>query len=72
MENYRVRRAIIYYYLEDDTMHITEPRIDNSGACRAAIQSSGVNSVLQKFAQQSPDVLPMVTECTAGKRSSTS
>jgi len=31
MENYRVRRAIIYYYLEDDTMHITEPRIDNSG-----------------------------------------
>ena len=31
MENYRVRRAIIYYYLEDDTMHITEPRIDNAG-----------------------------------------
>jgi Ca2+-binding EF-hand superfamily protein len=31
MENYRVRRAIIYFYLEDDTMHITEPRIDNAG-----------------------------------------
>merc|ERR1719379_241461 len=31
MEDYRVRRAIIYYYLEDYTMHITEPRIDNSG-----------------------------------------
>jgi Ca2+-binding EF-hand superfamily protein len=31
MENFRVRRAIIYYYLEDDTIHISEPRIDNSG-----------------------------------------
>jgi len=31
MENNRLRRTIIFYYLEDDTMHITEPRIDNAG-----------------------------------------
>jgi hypothetical protein len=31
LENFRVRRVIIYYYLEDDTMHVGEPRIDNSG-----------------------------------------
>ncbi|GAX85745.1 hypothetical protein CEUSTIGMA_g13160.t1 [Chlamydomonas eustigma] len=31
MENYRVRKVILYYYLEDDSMHIAEPRQDNSG-----------------------------------------
>jgi len=31
LENYRVRKVVIYYYLEDDTMQITEPRQDNSG-----------------------------------------
>lgn len=31
LENYRVRRVIMYYYLEDDTMQVSEPRIDNSG-----------------------------------------
>mmetsp|Transcript_142732 Transcript_142732/g.355794 ORF Transcript_142732/g.355794 Transcript_142732/m.355794 type:complete len:747 (-) Transcript_142732:32-2272(-) len=31
LENYRVRNVIIYYYLEDDTCHIIEPRQDNSG-----------------------------------------
>lgn len=30
-ENYRVRKCTIYYYLEDDTMHIIEQRIENSG-----------------------------------------
>ena len=30
-ENYRVRKCIIYYYLEDNTMYITEPKIENSG-----------------------------------------
>jgi hypothetical protein len=30
-ENYRVRKCMIYYYLEDDTMHIMEPKIENSG-----------------------------------------
>jgi len=31
LENYRVRKCVVYYYLEDDTCHIIEPRIDNSG-----------------------------------------
>jgi len=31
LENYRVRKVTIYYYLEDDTCVVTEPRQDNSG-----------------------------------------
>jgi len=31
LENFRVRKCILFYYLEDDTMHVTEPRTDNSG-----------------------------------------
>ncbi|CAE8640930.1 unnamed protein product [Polarella glacialis] len=31
LENHRVRHVKIYYYLEDDTCHIIEPRQDNSG-----------------------------------------
>ena len=30
-ENYRIRRCVIYYYLDDDTIHIIEPRIENAG-----------------------------------------
>jgi len=30
-ETYRVRKCIFYYYLEDDSMHIAEPRQVNSG-----------------------------------------
>mmetsp|Transcript_96661 Transcript_96661/g.133143 ORF Transcript_96661/g.133143 Transcript_96661/m.133143 type:complete len:164 (-) Transcript_96661:1360-1851(-) len=30
-ENYRIRKCIIYYYLEDDTIHILENRVENSG-----------------------------------------
>ena len=30
-ENYRIRKCTIYYYLEDDTVHILEPKIANSG-----------------------------------------
>mmetsp|Transcript_6479 Transcript_6479/g.11952 ORF Transcript_6479/g.11952 Transcript_6479/m.11952 type:complete len:647 (+) Transcript_6479:118-2058(+) len=30
-ENYRVRQCIIYFYLEDGTMMITEPKVENSG-----------------------------------------
>jgi len=30
-ENYRVRRCTLYYYLDDDTMHIIENRVENSG-----------------------------------------
>ena len=30
-ENYRVRKCTVYYYLEDDTLHINEKRVENSG-----------------------------------------
>ena len=30
-ENYRIRKCITYYYLDDDTIHIIEPRVQNSG-----------------------------------------
>jgi len=31
IENFRVRRCVLYYYLEDDSMHVSEPKIENSG-----------------------------------------
>jgi len=31
LENYRIRNCVLYYYLEDDTMHISEPKVENSG-----------------------------------------
>jgi hypothetical protein len=31
VENYRVRKCIFLYYLDDDTFHITEPKVENSG-----------------------------------------
>lgn len=37
MENYRVRKCVIYYYLEDDTIHVSEPRVDNSGISQGAL-----------------------------------
>ena len=30
-ENFRLRKCTIYYYLDDDTFHILEPRVENSG-----------------------------------------
>lgn len=30
-ENYRIRKCTLYYYLEDDTIHILEARVQNSG-----------------------------------------
>lgn len=31
LENYRIRKVKIYYYLSDETLFITEPRVANSG-----------------------------------------
>jgi len=31
VENFRVRKCVIIYYLDDDTIHITEPKVENSG-----------------------------------------
>lgn len=30
-ETFRIRRCVIYYYLEDDSMHVSEPKEENSG-----------------------------------------
>jgi hypothetical protein len=30
-ENWRVRKCLVYFYLEDDSMHIAEPKVENSG-----------------------------------------
>eukprot|EP00743_Colponemidia_sp_Colp-15_P000675 GILK01000751.1.p1 GENE.GILK01000751.1~~GILK01000751.1.p1 ORF type:complete len:637 (+),score=106.16 GILK01000751.1:110-2020(+) len=30
-ENFRVRKCVLHYYLEDGTLHISEPRQENSG-----------------------------------------
>lgn len=32
LENYRIRKLVIYYFLEDRSIMITEPKIVNSGA----------------------------------------
>lgn len=31
VENFRVRKCVIYYYLEDHSIHVAEPKIENSG-----------------------------------------
>lgn len=31
IENFRLRKCVLYYYLEDDSVHIAEPKIENSG-----------------------------------------
>jgi hypothetical protein len=30
-ENFRIRKCTLYYYLEDDSIHIVEKKIENSG-----------------------------------------
>ena len=31
LENFRVRKVVIFYYLEDNSVSITEPKLENSG-----------------------------------------
>ncbi|KAL9652806.1 hypothetical protein ABK040_010838 [Willaertia magna] len=37
VEQSRIRKCVIFYYLEDDTMHISEPKQDNSGIPQGAL-----------------------------------
>ena len=30
-EEYRIRKCIVYFYLEDDSIQVIEPRVENSG-----------------------------------------
>ena len=40
LENYRIRNCVLYYYLEDDSMHVSEPKIENSGIPQVNRQSA--------------------------------
>lgn len=31
VENFRVRKCVLYFYLTDGTVHIAEPKVENSG-----------------------------------------
>jgi EF-hand domain-containing protein 1 len=31
VENFRIRKCIMYFYLDDDTLHVIEPKVENSG-----------------------------------------
>jgi len=42
-ENYRIRKMIIYYYLNDGTIYIMEPRVENSGIPQG-VSSAGKRS----------------------------
>ena len=35
-ENFRVRKIKVYYYLEDDSMQVSEPKEENSGIPQAS------------------------------------
>ena len=39
--NSRVRKVVFLYYLEDDTMQISEPKQDNSGLPEVGLHSGG-------------------------------
>lgn len=36
LENFRVRKVVIFYYLEDNSVSITEPKLENSGIPQGA------------------------------------
>ena len=37
LENFRVRKVILHYYLENDTLEVIEPKQDNSGMPQASL-----------------------------------
>lgn len=49
LEHYRIRRVIIYYYLEDDTIAIYEIPYENSALLQVAIIASKIVACLFLF-----------------------
>ena len=49
LENYRVRRVIIYYYLEDDTIAIYEIPYKNSALNQVSFNGIPIYSIVVKF-----------------------
>ncbi len=37
-EQYRVRKSVILFYLEDDTIQVNEPKLENSGIPQGMLQ----------------------------------
>jgi hypothetical protein len=54
--NTRVRKVVFLYYLEDDTMQISEPRQDNSGLPQVWYQADGLSACCCAFCHASPNV----------------
>ena len=60
MENHRIRKVILYYYLEDDSMHVAEPKQDNSGipqvrtAPESTCASSASHGTTHAYAASAP------------------
>ena len=56
LENYRIRKCVLYYYLEDDSMHVSEPKVENSGIPQARLHRGwvGHRSGLQRLGSHEP------------------
>ena len=57
-ENFRIRKCVIFYYLDDDTIHILEHRVENSNYLRKYLSSGGNGSKYENNA----DVKVLVEE----------
>ena len=66
LENYRIRNCVLYYYLEDDSMHVSEPKVENSGipqARSAALTAHRAWAGALRPASQPPRCSPVLQPC---------
>ena len=66
LENFRVRNCVLYYYLEDDSMHVSEPKVENSGipqARSAALTAHRAWAGALRPAAQPPRCSPVLQPC---------
>ena len=47
VENFRVRKVVIFFYLEDNSCQVVEPKEDNSGLPQVPLSSNRYNSKKQ-------------------------
>jgi hypothetical protein len=52
IENHRVRRVVLLYYLADDTLQVTEPKQDNSGIPQVRLHYSGNQQLVAAYGWQ--------------------
>ena len=48
-EQYRIRRSIILFYLEDDTIQVNEPRMENAGIPQGMVRLHVTQGFIQDF-----------------------